>query len=244
MIDLHAHLLPGVDDGPATLDETKEMCQLAAADGVEAVVVTPHQRHELWPDVERSALEALFGEVREVCGELNLALGAEIRVDSELLGEVDRLPGGELLPLAGSRYLLLEFPSVMPTVEPRSLVHELVIAGWHPVLSHPERIPWMAEDPLLLEALVERGAFLQLTAMSVTGELGRGPLECAVSLLDGDLAHFVSSDAHDPHLRPPRLSGAYREIVARWGEERAERLTVLNPTAVLENRPLARHNAH
>jgi protein-tyrosine phosphatase len=242
MVDLHAHLLPGVDDGPVTLDETSEMCRLALADGIQTVVVTPHQRHELWPDVERVALETLFGEVREVCGELNLALGAEIRVDSELLGEVDRLPGGELLSLAGSRYLLLEFPSVMPALEPRSLIHELVITGWRPVLAHPERIPWLAEDTLLLGDLVKLGALLQLTAMSVTSELGRGPLECAASLLDEDLAHFVASDAHDSHVRPPRLSGAYREITERWGEERAKRLMVANPKAVLENRPLARHN--
>lgn len=244
MIDLHAHLLPGVDDGPATLDETSEMCRVAAADGIQAVVVTPHQRHELWPDVERGALEALFGEVQKVCGELNLALGAEIRVDSELFGEVDRLPGGNLLPLAGSRYLLLEFPSVMPTVEPPSLVHELVVAGWRPVLAHPERIPWLAEDPALLVELVERGALLQLTAMSVTGELGGGPLECSSFLLDEDLAHFVASDAHDSHARPPRLSEAYRRVAQRWGEERSQRLTVLNPKAVLENRPLDRHNGH
>jgi protein-tyrosine phosphatase len=244
MVDLHAHLLPGVDDGPATLDETAEMCRVAVADGIRAVVVTPHQRHELWPNVERGALEALFGEVQKVRGELDLALGAEIRVDSELLRDVDRLPGGNLLSLAGSRYLLLEFPSSPPLVEPRSLVHELVVAGWRPVLAHPERIPWLAEDPGLLVELAERGALLQLTAMSVTGELGRGPLDCCSFLLDEDLAHFVASDAHDSHVRPPRLSEAYRGIMERWGEERSQRLTVLNPKAVLENRPLARHNTH
>jgi len=244
MIDLHVHLLPGVDDGPATLDETGEMCRLAAADGIHTVVATPHQRHELWPEVKRGVLETVFRKVQKVRGKLALALGAEIRVDSELLGEVDRLPEGELLSLASSSYLLLEFPSIMSTVEPRSLVHELVIGGWRPVLAHPERIPWLAEDPALLVELAGRGALLQLTAMSVTGELGRGPLECSSFLLDEDLAHFVASDAHDPRTRPPRLSDAYRLIAQGWGEERSQRLTVLNPGAVLENRPIERHNAH
>jgi protein-tyrosine phosphatase len=112
------------------------------------------------------------------------------------------------------------------------------VASWRPVLAHPERIPWLAEEPRLLADLVERGALLQLTAMSVTGELGRGSQVCSSQLLEEDLAHFVASDAHDARVRPPRLSKAYELIAERWGEERARRLFVDNPKAVLENRPL------
>jgi protein-tyrosine phosphatase len=243
MVDLHAHLLPGVDDGPQTLEEATEMCRVAADDGIVAVVVTPHQHHDFWPNSDRDALSALFEELRTVTGGTPaLALGAEIRVDSEFLHEVDLLPGGSLLPLADSRYLLLEFASYPPGLDPRLLVHELDVAGWKPVLAHPERIPWLAEEPRLLAELVERGALLQLTAMSVTGELGRSEQACCSVLLDDDLAHFVASDAHDAVVRPPRLSRAYAAIAERWGEQRARRLTVDNPKAVLENRPLARHN--
>ena len=220
------------------------MCRAAAEDGIETVVVTPHQRHGFWPNADRKALEALFEELRRASGEKPaLALGAEIRVDSELLHDVDLLPGGDLLPLAGSNYLLLEFASPPIASDPRHMVHELTVAGWRPVLAHPERIPWLVDEPALMSELVDRGALLQLTAGSVIGEFGRGPQECSFILLDGDLAHFVASDAHDAHLRPPRLSEAFRAIAGRWGEGRARQLIEGNPGAVLANRAISRHNA-
>lgn len=244
MIDLHAHLLPGVDDGPETLEEAVEACRTGAEDGIEAIILTPHQRHGLWPNTDRKALEALFEELRTASGgKPALLLGAEIRVDSELLRDVDLLPNGDLLPLAGSNYLLLELASVAMGLDPRHMVHELTVAGWYPVLAHPERIPWLVDEPALMSELVQRGALLQLTAGSVTGEFGRGPQECSFLLLDEGLAHFVASDAHDAHIRPPRLSEAFRAIADRWGEGRARQLIDQNPRAVLENRQLSVHNA-
>lgn len=239
MVDLHAHLLPGVDDGADGLEDAVEMCRLAAADGVTAAVATPHLRHESWPNADRDDLLARFESLLSAVGTtLALSLGAEIRVDSELLAEVDLLPGGNLLPLARSHYLLLELPPVPVGPDPRAVVHELTVAGWRPVLAHPERIPWLAEDPATLAELVERGALLQLTAMSVTGALGRRAKECCMFLLDNDLAHFVASDAHDASTRPPILSGAFRVIADRLGEARAHRLTEENPRAVLEDRAI------
>jgi protein-tyrosine phosphatase len=244
MIDLHAHLLPGVDDGPETLEEAIEICRAAADDGVETIIVTPHQRHGFWPNDDRRTLEVLFEKLRSATGgRPTLALGAEIRVDSELLHDVDLLPGGSLLTLAGSKYLLLEFASVSSEPDPRPVVHELTLAGWFPILAHPERIPWFVDQPELVAELVERGAFVQLTAGSVTGELGRGPQACCSLLLDEDLVHFVATDTHDAQIRPPRLSEAFRAIAEGWGEARARRLIKENPRAVLENRPLSRHNA-
>lgn len=244
MIDLHAHILPGVDDGPATMEEAVEMCRVAADDGVETIIVTPHQRHGFWPNDDRRILKALFKKLCSATGgRPALALGAEIRVDSELLHEVDLLPGGSLLALAGSRYLLLEFASVLSEPDPRPVVHELIVAGWFPILAHPERIPWFMDQPALLAELVERGALVQLTAGSVTGELGRGPQACCYLLLDEDLVHFVATDTHDAQLRPPRLSEAFRAIAEGWGDARARRLINENPRAVLENRALSSHNA-
>ena len=237
MIDLHCHILPGVDDGAPTLAEAVAMCRMAAEDGCEAMVATPHQRRGEWWNSDREYLAALAGELQEAVGPgFRIYLGGEVHVDSELLAEVEK--GDGILPLAGSRYLLIEFGSAGTPAESVHLIHELAVAGWRPVIAHPEFIPWLAPDPELVALLVGRGAFTQVTAMSLTGDFGRRPQNDAVALLEAGLVHFVASDSHGIRRRPPGLGRAYRTIAGRWGEDAARRLTTDNPRAVVEDRPL------
>jgi protein-tyrosine phosphatase len=240
MIDLHCHLLPGVDDGAQSLAEAVAMCRLAAGDGCEAMVATPHQRRGEWWNSDRERLAGLAAELQEAVGPgFRVYLGGEIRVDGELLDEVEKLPdGGGVLPLAGSRYLLIEFGPIGTPAESVHLIHELTVAGWRPVIAHPEFIPWLAPDVDLVALLVSRGALTQVTAMSLTGDFGHRPQNDAVALLEAGLVHFVASDSHGVHRRPPGLARAYRTIAGRWGEEAARRLTTDNPRAVVEDRPL------
>jgi protein-tyrosine phosphatase len=241
MIDLHTHVLPGIDDGAKTLEEAVEMCRLAARDGCEALVATPHQRRGVWWNSDPEELEALCDQVQRAVGsEIRVLPGGEIHVDPRLLGEVLRVPEGTsgVLPLAGSRYLLLEFDAAGSADEAADLVHELAVEGWRPILAHPEFIPWMADDFAAVERLVEMGALAQVTAMSVTGDFGRRAQADAHRLIDAGLAHFVASDCHGPRRRPPGLKRAERAVAARWGEEVARRLVADNPRAVVEDRPL------
>lgn len=241
MIDLHVHLLPGIDDGAADLAEAVRMCRLARADGCHTLVATPHQRHRLWENRDRAGLEELRQRVQEEAGgEPRLLLGAEIRIDAELVAEVEQLPDGDLLPLAGSRYLLLE-PSRGALVRKSDLLalsHELAVAGRVPVFAHPELIHGLGEDLPLARELTAAGALFQLTAMSVTGDFGRRPRGICDTLLDEGLVHFVASDAHGSAWRPPGLGRARERIARYWGEETARRLTEQNPAAVVEDRPL------
>jgi protein-tyrosine phosphatase len=239
MIDLHCHVLPGVDDGARDLREAVAMCRMAAGDGCEVLVATPHQRRGSWWNDDCEKLAALAGELQEKVGPSpRVLLGGEIHVDSQLLTEIEKLPGGGVLPLAGSRYLLIEFGSAGTEAEASLLIHELVVAGWRPIIAHPEFIPWLADDPGTLARLVSQGALTQVTAMSVTGDFGRRPQQDAQGLIEAGLAHFVASDSHGPHRRPPGLARAFLTIAARWGEEEAKRLTLYNPRAVIEDRPL------
>jgi len=243
-IDLHSHVLPRVDDGAVDLDEAVAMCRRAAADGCVAIVATPHLRHPLWPDLEAGMLRRACDALRQaidgaIDGALEIFLGGEIAVHSESVAEMFELPAGDLLTLAGSRYLLLELDWRGLGPDPVELVHELVIAGWFPMIAHPERVPWLATDPGLLAALVRHGATLQLTAASVTGELGRNPQVASDRLLDAGLVAFVASDAHGATQRPPGLLAAFQRVRETWGEEVAERLFLTHPRAVLEDRPLA-----
>jgi len=239
MIDLHCHVLPGVDDGARSLEEAAAMCRLAARDGCEAMVATPHQRRGEWWNADREGLAALAGELQDAVGPgFRVYLGGEVHVDPELLAEVEKLPGGGVLPLAVSRYLLAELDSLGTPRRPIHLVHELVVAGWRPILAHPEFIPWLAPDPDLVARLVALGATTQVTAMSVTGDFGRRPQNDCFALLDAGLVHFVASDSHGVRRRPPGLKRAYSLIAGRWGEDVARRLVADNPRAVVTDRPL------
>lgn len=239
MIDLHCHILPGVDDGAQSLEEAAAMCRLAARDGCEAMVATPHQRRGEWWNSDPEGLSALAGELQDAVGPgFRVYLGGEVHVDSALLAEVEKQPAGGVLPLAGSRYLLLELDSQGTATEAIHLVHELTVAGWYPILAHPEFIPWLATDPELVERLVALGATTQVTAMSVTGDFGRRPQNDVFSLLDAGLVHFVASDSHGVRRRPPGLKRACDLIAARWGRDVAWRLVDDNPRAVVTNRPL------
>ena len=240
MIDLHCHILPGVDDGAQSLDEAVAMCRLAARDGCTGMVATPHQRRGEWWNADRAALAALADELQSAVGaSFRVYLGGEVHVDSSLLAEVEKLPAdGGILPLAGSRYLLIELDSLGTPTETIHLVHELVVAGWRPIIAHPEFIPWLAPDPELLARLIALGATAQVTAMSATGDFGRRPQSDVFTLLDAGLVHFVASDSHGVRRRPPGLGRAHRLVAGRWGEETARRLFVDNPRAVVEDRPL------
>ncbi|MEO8504858.1 MAG: CpsB/CapC family capsule biosynthesis tyrosine phosphatase [Acidobacteriota bacterium] len=235
MVDIHCHLLPGIDDGPATMEDSLAMCAMLLEDGCDAVVATPHQRHELWPNEDLEALETLRAEVESRAPRgLSVHLGAEIRVNPELVADLANQSTG-IQPLAGGRHLLIEFDRRQPPPAPgaAALVHELVVAGWRPILAHPELIPWLSEDLDELTALVRAGARCQVTAMSVTGEFGRWAHERCSGLLEAGLVHVVASDAHSPRRRPPGLRAAHRWLAEHHGDALAERLTTTYPAAVL-----------
>lgn len=234
MIDLHAHLLPAVDDGPETLDAAVTMCRLAYEGGCRQMVATPHLRRDQWPDRPRAELlERLAALQRALDVPLALELGAEVRVDSELLRELSAMADDELPTLAASNALLLELEPRGIGPDPVELVRELVERGFRPVIAHPELTPCLRGDLALAGELVRAGAWLQLTAMSVTGEFGRVPRLAAGDLLEAGLVHAVGSDAHRPDWRPPGLSRARAEIVRHWGEAVAAALTEGNPRELL-----------
>lgn len=239
MIDLHSHILPGVDDGAQDLDEAVAMCRQAHRDGCQALVATPHLRHEQWWNGDRGKLEGRFQQLCAAVGdEIELHLGGEIAVSSESCRELEELPHGDLLTLAGSRYLLLELPYHGYGPEPVELVHELVVDGWFPIIAHPERIPWLVEEARLIDRLVEHGATLQLTAKCVTGDYGKHLKQVSCDLLDRGLVHFVASDAHNLRLRSPGLHAAFKTVEKTWGQAAAQQLLVEHPRAVLQDRPL------
>ncbi|HEV2713580.1 MAG TPA: CpsB/CapC family capsule biosynthesis tyrosine phosphatase [Gaiellaceae bacterium] len=230
MIDLHAHILPKVDDGVRSLTEARYLAQQAAAEGIEAITATPHVRSDYPTTAERMehGVEELRADFAAAGIAVQVLHGGEIALDR--LGEI---PLDELrrFTLAQSgRYLLLECPYTGSPIALAPAIRALRAAGLTPLIAHPERNPEVQARPARLEALVELGALVQLTAASVDGRLGRSSRTAAFKLVRRGLAHVVASDAHAPEIREGGLAAA----VEAFGDEALARYLVTEtPQAIV-----------
>ena len=214
MIDLHSHVLPGLDDGVRTIDEALALCAAAAGEGVEVLAATPHVRHD-YPTTPAQMEEALAA-VRAADPPVQVVSGGELD-----LAELDR-PKDELarFGLGGTRWLLVETPYWGWPLDITERLSRLRLQGFGVVLAHPERNADVQERPELLDPLVADGTLVQLTAASVDGRLGTRPARCARALIDRGLAHLIASDAHAPDVRAVGLRAAFASLhdeeLARW----------------------------
>jgi protein-tyrosine phosphatase len=236
MIDIHSHILPGLDDGAPSLTAAVEMVRIAWAAGTTDLVATPHANFEYAYD------PAL---VRERLAQLQAAAGPQVTLhggcDFHLAPAniEDALANPGKYTVNGRRYLLVEFPEVLIARTTTLDFTRLVEAGVTPIITHPERNFLLHKRVADLERWVGLGCLVQVTAQSLLGRFGREARDFARMLAGRGLVHFVASDAHDACDRTPRLDQAYRDVAARFGAARAERLFVTNPRAVLTGDPLS-----
>lgn len=201
MIDVHCHILPGIDDGAPTIETSLEMAAALVADGVEAVVCTPHilpgLYHNTGPQI-RAETERLQSAL--VRSGLNLRLfgGSDAHISPDFVG---KLRTGEILTLADSRYVLVELPMHVRPEPLKNFFFELIVTGYVPILSHPERLAWIEPHFVLIQRLALTGVWLQITSGSLLGKFGRSAKYWAERLLDEGLVHLIATDAHDtvPH---------------------------------------------
>lgn len=202
MFDMHSHILFGVDDGPETIDDSIAMLEQAAKEGITHIISTSHATHPMFhtlaEDVTKQ-VQLLQQKVNEQGIPLQIHTGHEIRVTDQTAAQ---LKSGYVLPLANSRYVLLELPSA--TVPPfvKNLVMELVAEHYVPIIAHPERNKAIAEKPERLERLIREGAVAQVTAGSLSGHFGKTIQQTAVQLVEANLVHTYGSDAHNLKTRP------------------------------------------
>ena len=239
MVDIHTHIIPGVDDGAQNMDDTIAMCRLAAEDGVGTIVATPHA---YWsrevnggPVIEngtaavREALEANAISVK-------IVPGCEVPMERNLVAKltVDRFWTID----ASSAYLLLEPPwGALPDYL-YSLIQEILDQGITPIIAHPERSPDLQHKPQIVAKLVAMGSLTQITANSILGRHGPKAREIAWRLLEEGLAHVVASDSHNSTNRPPRLSEARREVEEAYGPALGIRLFEENPQQIVSGMPV------
>jgi protein-tyrosine phosphatase len=235
MVDIHCHILPGLDDGPASLEISLEMADMAINDGITHVVATPHANHayEFLPDLVRQRQDEIRAHVAD---RLNLVTGCDFHLSFENLQDLHRTPAK--YAINQKNYLLVEFAEfgIPPTAD--QTLHELQLAGLLPIITHPERNALLCARPQLLEKWVERGCYVQVTAGSLLGHFGPQAKAAAGGLLDAGRVHFFATDAHNTTSRPPRLREAYELVAQRRGQELARALFLENPLAAFEGRPL------
>ena len=240
MIDLHCHVLPGLDDGSRSAEESLAMARLALQDGIRTIVATPHALDGVYnvPLAEITEGVAAFQELLSAKGlELKICVGADVHLSP---GMADQIKRGALGTINDTgRYFLLELP---PQTIPSGIKEEifgLKMAGITPIITHPERHPAIMRDMNLLYDFIAMGALSQITAMSLTGEFGGGVQRCSQELLKHRLVHVMASDAHSADSRPPLLSRAVNEAAELTGSDSlAASLVNHLPAKILAGEPV------
>jgi protein-tyrosine phosphatase len=237
-IDIHCHILPGLDDGPVAWEESLEMAEMAAADGIVAIVATPHQLGN-HPDVTAKNIRIQTARLQSLLVQRGIGLellpGADVRIDPDLPGKILH---DQVLTLADRRnHVLLELPHELYIPLDR-LLGNLRSAGLTGILSHPERNQGIINQPKILSNLVNQGCLLQVTAGSLTGMFGSRIQNFAEFMIDGGFVDFIASDAHGTKSRTPLLSQAFDRVVKLAGYDKAIDMFCRNPARVYAGSPI------
>ena len=240
MIDIHSHILPGVDDGARNLETSLEMARIAVADGIKEMITTPHLFRgtltlEDLDNIDK-ARETLAGALKERNIPLELYSGIEVHISHDLFDEIKKQRNR--LVLNRSVYILIEFPSDHVFSGVKDLFFELMTEGLIPIITHPERNSVFRNNPKLLFELIRMGVLAQANCGSLVGLYGSRAQEAVFRFLESNLIQFIASDCHNTKASAPRLSQAVKQLNELLGEEHANALVENNPQAVLLDRDL------
>jgi protein-tyrosine phosphatase len=235
MVDLHCHILPGVDDGPADMEESLAMAESAINDGITHIVATPHCSSEYRFDYSR--VKRLRDRLQSELGDrLKLASGCDFHLNPE---NVEALrENASHFCINQHDYLLVEFNEISIPPAMDDTLHNLQLKGLRPVITHPERNAILRRQPDRLGTWARLGCYVQVTAGSLTGTFGPRAQEDSLCWIGRGFVHFVASDAHNTKRRPLRLQAAYDAVSKQFGDEKARALFIENPLAAFEGRDL------
>lgn len=240
MIDIHCHILPGLDDGAMSLNEAVEMARIAETEGIEKIVATPHLFRGNYQYQDLSIVEDKRKELTSVLEtngiQVEILGGAEVHISHNLIDEIRK--NRSHLVLCKSSYMSVEFPSNHVYSGIKRLFFELMSEGITPIIAHPERNSVFIRNPSLLHELVQMGGLTQANSYSFSGFYGREIEETVFRLLELNLVHFVGSDGHNKRSLAPRLMGAVKRIEDVVGKKMAKALVWDNPKAVIEDREI------
>lgn len=231
LVDLHTHILPGIDDGARTMQEALEMLRMASADGTQIMVATPHAA-QVTPESLCAGIEGLRAAARDI--DVTILAGSEVKFSASL---ADDFNAGRLITIADSGYLLVEFPFSRWTSLVHTSLYALQIAGVTPVVAHAERYPSVQEDPSILVELARMGVPVQVNAGSLAGDEGEKARRTAELLLHAGLVHILASDGHRADKRRPVLRRAFDRVAQLAGDGCVRQLQ-LNARMIIDGRSL------
>jgi protein-tyrosine phosphatase len=235
MIDLHSHILPGIDDGSKSLEMSLDMARIAVDDGIATMACTPHIYPGMYMNDSHGIAQArdrLQAELDQRGIRLRLLTGADVHLVPELLGE---LRAGRVPTLAHSRYLLLEPSHHVAPPRFQESVFQLVAAGYTPVITHPERLTWIEDNYPVFLKMIDQGCWMQVTAGALTGMFGPRAKYWGERFLAEGRVHILATDAHSSRRRVPQMSAALRIAEKYLGSAEAVRLVEDRPQAIVDN---------
>ncbi|MCP3029516.1 tyrosine-protein phosphatase [Halobacillus sp. A5] len=238
MIDIHSHILPGVDDGAQSMEESVGMAQAAVEEGIDTIVATPHHQNGEYNNYKHDILIQV-SELNRVLEEREVPLtvlpGQESRISGDM---VEGIKKEEILTINEGHYVFVEFPHDQVPNYASNLLFNLQVEGYQPVIVHPERNEQLQDNPNLLYSFVKKGAFSQVTAASIVGKFGRPAKKLSHQLIEANLAHLIASDAHKSKGRTFYMRGAFSEIKKQHGQEMVHFFSE-NAQYLIDSEPLA-----
>lgn len=234
-IDIHSHILPCVDDGSKSLEQTKSMLKMAYEEGILTIIVTPHYYEEKGND-SLNQMEKALRDMKENVGffsnRMTFYLGCEVYYSHE---SVNLLKAKEIPTMAESRYVLVEFYPMADFQYVRNGLQEFLFGGYIPILAHIERYPNIINDINQVKKLVDMGSYVQVNTMSIVGKSREKQKKEVRRLLKNNLVHFVATDAHSDGMRAPRMKKCAEYLAKKYGEAYMEKILIDNPNKILKN---------
>ena len=241
MIDIHAHILPALDDGAQSLEASLLMARQAVAEGIGTIIATPHHKHPSYNNsklVVEQQVALLNAELHNHSIPLNIVAGQEIRIYGEL--EDDLTEGNELLSLNATNYVLIEFPSSEVPKYADQLFYDIQVKGFTPIIAHPERNREFVENPDRLYRFIKNGALSQITTGSLSGKFGRNIKRMSIKFLEHNLAHVIASDAHNLSTRSFQWKEAWKVVDKEFGQDGVDTFSA-NANDILSGIPIAKY---
>jgi protein-tyrosine phosphatase len=239
MIDIHCHILPNVDDGSESLEESIAMAEIAESEGITKIVNTSHCHFDFKykkGNELKLELEKFNQALKEENINIEVLLGNELYYTSDLIERFDEL---DFFSMNNSKYILMEFSPINFPKNIEDVIYEIKIRGYIPIIAHAERYKQVQEDVNIVLDCIKEGALIQVNASSILGKNGEKAEDTSKKLLDNNMVHFVATDAHSSNRRRPLIKDSYNYILKNYGKEVSEKLFIENPTAVIENRDIS-----